>query len=206
MSTYNWKKYRDHTVAKIQQATVDYDPYWHVIVNDVLHPELYQLCLEKWPRLEENLQKEKNYLGMNQNRDIWNLEQDGMPFWREYFSNLIDHKEIIDAVYSYEGLDKNRCSWRNSSLWSDYKGYSVSNHYDDYTIDVAWQIYMYCDGGEKWGTSMNDEHGNELKRFPFAHNSSWLMRVDAGSWHSCREVDCNERKSIMCRFMTHSRS
>ena len=105
------------------------------------------------------------------------------------------------------------CIWKDytvadyvtASVWEDYAGYSVSNHVDAYTIDPAWQTYIYCSGGEGWGTSLNDSNGNQLKRFRSKPNSGWLMRVDSESWHSCDTVDCDVRRSVMARFMTKQR-
>ena len=117
---------------------------------------------------------------------------------------MIAHEAIIDAAYRLEGLQTG-CDYVTASVWEDYPGYSVSNHIDSYTIDVAWQTYIYCSGGESWGTSLNDCDGRQLKRIPFKPNSAWLMRVDANSWHSCDTVDCDVRRSVMVRFMTKAK-
>ena len=205
LSTSKWKEFRDYTVDRIRMSTVDWDPYWHVLIPDTLHPDLFQLVKEEWPDFSK-ITYYKNPEGFNQNRKIYDPHtSNDLTFWSDYFANIIDHKEIIDAVYNLDGLIHN-CDFTTCSIWEDYKGYSVSNHYDAYTISVAWQSYIYCDGGKKWGTSLNDETGNCIKRFPFVENTSWLMRVDANSWHSCDEVDCNVRQSVMARFMTTSRS
>ena len=204
LSTSKWKEYRQYTVDKIKNSTVVWDPYWHVVINEILHPELFNYVKIEWPDFS-SINTSKNPKGYNQNRNIYNpASKDGIKFWYDYYKNIIDHEDIINAVYSLEAL-KNDCSYTTSSLWEDYKNYSVSNHYDAHTISVAWQKYIYCDGGEQWGTSLNDEDGNCLKRFPFTENSSWLMRVDATSWHSCDPVDCNVRRSVMARFMTKER-
>ena len=205
LSTSKWKEYRQYTVDKIKNSTVTWEPYWHVLIEDTLHPELFDYVNIEWPDFEK-VDYHRNVPGHNQNRKILNPNQpNGDKFWFEYYNNIIDHKDIIEAVYSLEDLTNN-CSWTSSSIWEDYKGYSVSNHYDAHTISVAWQKYIYCDGGEKWGTSLNDEHGNCIKKFPFKENTSWLMRVDANSWHSCDPVDCNVRRSVMARFMTKDRN
>lgn len=205
LSTYNWKKFREYTVDRICSSTVDWEPYWHVRIDNTLHPELFKLVEEHWPDFEI-IAYNKNPDGYNQNRKYTPLEtRDDLPFWQDYYRNIIDHEDIIDAVYGLEGLENN-CTYTNSSLWEDYRGYGVTNHYDGYMISVAWQSYVYCDGGERWGTSINDEAGNEIKRFPFIPNLSWLMRVDATSWHSCDEIECDLRKSIMARFMCDDRN
>ncbi len=201
LSTNKWSEYRNYTINRLLKSSVNYDPYWHVIVNETLHPELFHLCKINWPKVEDNLHN-KNVPGHNQHRDIWNPDREELPFWREYYNNIICHSNIIDTIYNFEGIDRKNYAYSTSSLWSDYKGYSVNNHYDAYTIDVAWQTYVYCSGGEQWGTSMNDAEGNELKRFPFLPNTCWLMRVDSNSWHSCDEIDCTLRQSIMARLMT----
>jgi len=204
LSTYNWKRFREYTVDRIRNSTVDWEPYWHVVIENTLHPELFALVEQQWPDFK-SIDYNKNPDGFNQNRKYTPLEtRRDLPFWQDYYKNIIDHPDIIDAVYSLESLENN-CSGTTSSLWEDYRGYGVKNHYDGYTISVAWQSYVYCDGGERWGTSINDEHGNEIKRFPFRPNLSWLMRVDANSWHSCDEIECDLRRSIMVRFMCKDR-
>ena len=205
LTTSKWKEYRDYTVDRIVKSTVDWNPYWHVLIENTFHPELFSFIKTEWPDFE-NCNYRKNVKGFNQNRKIYNPNQpDGLPFWYDFYNNIINHKEIIDAVYTLEDL-QNNCCGTTSSVWEDYQGYSVSNHYDAHTIQVAWQAYVYCSGGEGWGTSLNDVSGNCLKKFPFTANTSWLMRVDANSWHSCDEVDCDVRQSVMARFMTKSRN
>ena len=205
LSTYNWKRFREYTIDRIRNSTVDWEPYWHIVIEDTLHPELFALVEQHWPEFN-SIDYYKNPKGFNQNRKYTPLEtRKDLPFWQDYYKNIIDHPDIIHAVYSLESLENN-CTGTTSSLWEDYRGYGVKNHYDGYTISVAWQSYVYCDGGERWGTSINDEHGNEIKRFPFRPNLSWLMRVDATSWHSCDEIECDLRRSIMVRFMCNDRS
>lgn len=204
LSTEKWAEYRAYTANRIASATVDWEPYWHVLVEDTLHPELFALVEQEWPDFDA-VDYNKNVPGHNQNRKIYQPNNpDGLAFWYAYYNNIIDHEDIRNAVYSLEDLTDN-CDWTSASVWEDYRGYSVSNHYDAHTISVAWQAYVYCDGGEQWGTSLNDVDGNCIKRFPFTPNTSWLMRVDADSWHSCDPVDCDVRRSVMARFMTKSR-
>lgn len=207
LSTAKWTDFQEYTVNRIRTAKVDWDPYWHVLIQDTLHPELFEMISNEWPNMyDDAVVTHSNPVGYNQNRKIFHPDHVGVEgFWKEYFYTMISHDAIIDAVYSLEDLNRADCDWCSSSLWEDYAGYSVSNHYDAHTISVAWQLYVYCDGGEKWGTSLNDEQGNQLKRFPFTPNLSWLMRVDANSWHSCDEVDSKVRRSVMGRFMTKQR-
>ena len=200
MSTISWEKYRKYTVTKLQQATVDWEPYWHCCIKDTLDPELLQLCYTNWPDMATEMSR-KNPEGFNQNRAIHIPESGNIPFWQEYYSEFMEHTDIQRAVYALEGLEYESDRWTTGSLWEDYAGYGVKNHYDGHTIDVAWQIYLYCDGGEQWGTSLTDEHDNEIKRFPFIPNFSWLMRVDAFAWHRCDPIPCNLRQSIMTRYM-----
>ncbi len=204
LSTEKWAEYRAYTSNQIASATVDWEPYWHVLIQDTLHPKLFALVEQEWPDFD-TVNYNKNVPGHNQNRKIYQPDNpDGLAFWYEYYNNIIDHQDIRDAVYSLEDLT-DTCDWTSASVWEDYRGYSVSNHFDAYTISVAWQAYIYCSGGESWGTSLNDAEGNCIKRFPFTANTSWLMRVDADSWHSCDPVDCDVRQSVMARFMTKSR-
>ena len=206
LSTEKWTEFREYTVERFDSTGVDYDPYWHVFIEDILHPELFEIVQIEWPDFK-TCAWNKNVSGQNQQRKIFQPDRDDefqIQFWQEYYDNIIAHEEIINAAYRLEGLHTSP-DYVTASIWEDYKGYSVSNHIDAYTIDVAWQTYIYCSGGEGWGTSLNDVDGNQLKRFPFKPNSAWLMRVDADSWHSCDTVDCDVRRSIMARFMTKQR-
>jgi len=206
LSTEKWNEFREYTVERFDSTGVDYDPYWHVFIEDILHPELFEIVQIEWPDFE-TCAWNKNVPGQNQHRKIFQPNRDDefqIQFWQEYYDNIIAHEEIVNAAYRLEGLHTPP-DYITASVWEDYRGYSVSNHVDAYTIDVAWQTYIYCSGGEGWGTSLNDSNGNQLKRFPFKPNSAWLMRVDAESWHSCDPVDCDVRRSIMARFMTKSK-
>tara|TARA_B100002019_G_C21221340_1_gene574926 strand:+ start:722 stop:1354 length:633 start_codon:yes stop_codon:yes gene_type:complete len=206
LSTSKWREYRDYTIDRFDSTGVDYDPYWHVFIEDILHPELYETVLMEWPDFE-TCAWAKNVPGQNQHRKIFNPDRDDehrIQFWQDYFDCMVNDEAIISAAYRLEGLHS-LPDYVTASVWEDYAGYSVSNHVDAYTIDLAWQTYIYCSGGEGWGTSLNDSNGNQLKRFPFKPNSGWLMRVDSESWHSCDTVDCDVRRSVMARFMTKQR-
>ena len=196
-----WQEYRNFTINQIRNAQVCWEPYWHAILKDTYHPELLQLCYDNWPKMSVETMR-KNPANFNQNRLMYIPEQGDRVFWNEFFENILAHTDIQQTIYTLEGLEYDQDRGINSSLWEDYSGYGVSNHVDGYTMNMAWHVYMYCDGGEKWGTSLNDEHGNQIKRFPFKPNSSWLMRNDDRSWHSCDIVDCNLRQSIMARYMS----
>jgi len=203
LSTSKWNQYKEYTIDRFDSTGVDYDPYWHVFIEDILHPELYETILVEWPDFE-TCAWATNVAGQNQHRKIFNPDRDDdykIQFWQDYYDYMINDESIIAAAYRLEGLHT-KPDYVTASIWEDYAGYSVSNHVDAYTIDLAWQTYIYCSGGEGWGTSLNDSNGNQLKRFPFKANSGWLMRVDSESWHSCDTVDCNVRRSIMARFMT----
>ena len=200
MSTIFWEKYRKYTVAKIQQATVEWEPYWHVVLEDTLDPELFELCKQNWPDMGTHKTR-KNPTEFNQNRAIYIPEQGTIDFWQEYYLNIMEHTEIQQAVYGLQGLEYAGDRWTTSSLWEDYAGYGVHNHYDGYTMNLAWQVYVYCDGGEHWGTSLTDKNDQEIKRLPFTPNLSWLMRVDEFAWHRCDPIPCNLRQSIMTRYM-----
>jgi hypothetical protein len=208
LSTSQWKEYQDYTIERLNSTSVDYDPYWHIFIEDILHPELFELVLEQWPDFQAGQCQwafSKNAPDQSPNRKIYQPNRpDGYEFWKEYYDNMMDNPNIISAAYGLEGLETTP-DYVTAGVWEDYHGYAVGNHVDHYTIDLAWQTYIYCSGGEGWGTSMNNSEGKQLKRFPFKQNSGWLMRVDADSWHSCDPVDCDVRRSIMARFMTKQR-
>ena len=67
LSTYNWKKFREYTVDRIRNSTVDWEPYWHVVMEDTLHPELFTLVEQQWPEFNR-IDYYKNPEGFNQNR------------------------------------------------------------------------------------------------------------------------------------------
>ena len=72
---------------------------------------------------------------------------------------------------------------------------------------VSYTLTLHLlDGGEHWGTSLNNEAGEEQKRIPFVPNSGWIMNVDCYSWHSADTIECDMRRSVMVRFMTKVRN
>jgi len=202
LSIETWKKYRNFTINKLKNATVDWNPYWHVVIEETLHPELLHLCSTEWPDLKTvTVGTRSQPQGFNQNRSIFIPEAGDIPFWNEYYNNIMCHVNVQKTIYAFNELKYENERWVTSSLWEDYRGYSVNNHYDGHTIDVAWQIYLSCDGGKHLGTCLNDKDGNILKEIPNIPNLSWIMRVDSYSWHSCKPIKCNNRRSIMTRFM-----
>ena len=189
--TINWQKYQDFTINQIKNAQVCWDPFWHVVVEDTLHPDLLHLCNTHWPT--DNWLS--NTPGFNVNRRIYNLQSE---FWREYSKNIMSHTNIQQAVYSLEDLSYSRNRAIMGSLYEDTTGYAVGNHVDASQINIAWQLYLSGDTG----TNLNDENGTCLKQIPFSNNTSWIIRNDAYSWHSCDVVDCNLRQSVMVRYLT----
>ena len=206
LSTSKWSEYRDYTVDRIRSSVVDWDPYWHVHITDIYHPELFDYINMEWPDFDSVTGTHNNPEGMNQNRRYVIPNRDDLPFWQSFYNNIIDHEHIIDAVYTLEQMDRSVCSSTTASMWEDYRGYGISNHYDAHTIDVAWQTYIYCDGGPTWGTSLNNEAGEEQKHIDFVPNTCWIMNVDCFSWHSAKTIECDMRRSVMVRFMTKTRS
>jgi hypothetical protein len=206
LSTLKWLEFREYTIDRLDDTGVEYEPYWHVFIEDVLHPELFTMVQTEWPD-KDKVPYNQCVPSQSQQRLIYNPDRNDeyqLTFWQDYYDNMIAHEDIVSSTYRLEGMQEG-CDYITASLWEDYKGYAVGNHVDTYTIDVAWQTYIYCSGGEAWGTSMNDADGNLLKRFPFKANSAWLMRVDADAWHSCDPVDCDLRQSIMIRYCTNAR-
>ena len=188
--TINWQKYQDFTINQIKNAQVCWDPFWHVVVEDTLHPDLLHLCNTHWPT--DNWLS--NTPGFNVNRRIYNLQSE---FWREYSKNIMSHTNIQQAVYSLEDLSYSRNRAIMDSLYEDTAGYAVGNHVDASQINIAWQLYLSGDTG----TNLNDENGTCLKQIPFSNNTSWIIRNDAYSWHSCDVVDVVSRRSIMLRYI-----
>tara|TARA_R100000008_G_C3576145_1_gene165411 strand:- start:489 stop:1052 length:564 start_codon:yes stop_codon:yes gene_type:complete len=186
-----WQKYRNFTVNKLKKAKVCWEPYWHVVVEDILHHDLLHLCNMHWPT--DNWLS--NTAGLNINRRIYNLQS---QFWQEYSKNIMSHTDIQQAVYSLEDLNYTRNRVTMGSLYEDTSGYAVGNHVDASQINIAWQLYISGDTG----TNLNDENGTCLKRIPFINNTSWIIRNDSGSWHSCDEITCNLRRTIMVRYMS----
>ncbi len=206
LSTLKWLEYREYTIDRIQNATVQWEPYWHVHLQDVYHPELFEYINMEWPDFDSVLGVHDNGGELNPNRRYVIPNRDDLPFWKQFNDNIIEHADVVDAVYELEQLNRAHCTWVTASIWEDYRGYGIGNHYDAHTIDVAWQTYIYCDGGEHWGTSLNNEAGEEQKRIPFVPNSGWIMNVDCYSWHSADTIECDMRRSVMVRFMTKVRN
>ena len=130
--TINWQKYQDFTINQIKNAQVCWDPFWHVVVEDTLHPDLLHLCNTHWPT--DNWLS--NTPGFNVNRRIYNLQSE---FWREYSKNIMSHTDIQQAVYSLEDLSYSRNRAIMGSLYEDTTGYAVGNHVDARQINIAWQ-------------------------------------------------------------------
>ena len=190
MSTISWKKYREHTINRI--ADICWDPYWHAVINDTLHPDLLHLCNYHWPKGEWS----PNSKGLNPNRRVYKL-QSGSGFWQDYYANIMEHKDIQQAIYKLQGLTYTNNRKVMDHLYEDTTGYAVGNHVDSEVIDIAWQLYIAGDTG----TNLNNELGECIKNIPFQSNTSWIIRNDAYSWHSCEEVKCDLRKSIMVRYL-----
>lgn len=192
MSTVSWEKYQKYTVNQIKNAEVCWEPYWHVVVENTLHPELYEQCIANWP--EENWLK--NTPKLSQCRTVYKL-QSGTEFWQDYYRYIMDHTDIQQAVYALLDVPYRKRETMDH-LYMDGEGYAVGNHVDSVAIDVAWQLYIYG----TTGTNLNDSAGNLIKTVPFKPNSGWIMRNDSGSFHSCDTVQVKSRRSIMLRYLS----
>ena len=100
LSTEKWAEYRAYTANQIANATVDWEPYWHVLVEDTLHPELFVLVEQEWPDFE-TISYDSNPQGYNQNRKIYNpAKPDGPVFWYEYCWRSRLHNVLRFVLYS----------------------------------------------------------------------------------------------------------
>jgi len=187
LSTSKWNLFREYTVDRIRNATVTWDPYWHVVVEDVLHPELFTYVRIVWPEQGWS----PNNRGLNPNRKIHSC-------WSKYVENIMAHTDIQRAVYNLQGLEYTHDRKVMSGLYEDTVGYAVGNHVDGHVIDIAWQLYVTG----ATGTNLNDSAGNLIKTVPFKPNSGWIMRNDSGSFHSCDTVQVKSRRSIMLRYLS----
>jgi hypothetical protein len=146
LSTSKWKEYQDYTIERFNSTSVEYDPYWHIFIEDILHPELFELVLAEWPDFEAGKCQwafSKNAPDQSPNRKIYQPNRpDGYQFWKQYYDNMIDNPNIISAAYRLEGIETTP-DYVTASIWEDYHGYSVGNHVDHHTIDLAWQTYVY---------------------------------------------------------------
>lgn len=200
MSTYNWQIFTQYTAENIKNSQVIWEPYWHVLVEDYLHPELLQLCNKNWLDMDvyANQDQPKSY---NQHRRSYNPGVMDHKFWGLFYENFVQSTEIEDAIYSLEDLSKPNLAPMSCSLWEDTEGYSVSNHVDGTTIHVAWQCYLTDNSLlEPYGTSLTDIGGKIHKQIPYKQNLCWIMRNDAHSWHKCIKVEVPVvRLSLMFR-------
>tara|TARA_R110001592_G_scaffold43527_1_gene140946 strand:- start:556 stop:1128 length:573 start_codon:yes stop_codon:yes gene_type:complete len=187
LSTSKWNIFRNYTADRIANAIVQWEPYWHVYVENVLHPELFTYVRIVWPESGWN----PNTKGLNPNRKT-------RAVWDKYKFNMMEHTDMQRAVYGLDGLDYTHDRKIMASLYEDTTGYAVGNHVDGHVIDIAWQLYVTG----KTGTNLNDSEGNLIKVLPFKNNSCWIMRNDSGSFHSCDTVEVESRRSIMLRYLT----
>lgn len=203
LSTFKWAEFRAHTVEKIRNATILWDPYWHVEVPDILHPELFEMCVTNWPDLDNiRAVTENRWSGLNENRRYITPNRHDLNGWADFYNNIQNHPDVVDAVWQFHELCiPVDCFTVDSSLWEDYRGYEFGNHVDKSDIGIAWHIYVYTsDGSEGYGTSLNLEDGTTVKTFPFQPNFSYFNRVDSDAWHSIKPVETDVRRSIMTRF------
>ena len=82
MSNINWEKYRNYTVEKIMTSSVEWEPYWHVVIENTLHEDLYEQVRLNWPNMAD-YQTKTNPKGFNQNRRIFIPESGQIDFWQE---------------------------------------------------------------------------------------------------------------------------
>ena len=68
LSTTKWLEYREYTIERIKDSIVLWEPYWHVHVTDIYHPELFALIESEWPNFDSVLGVHENGGGLNPNR------------------------------------------------------------------------------------------------------------------------------------------
>lgn len=203
LSTKNWNEFRNYTIERIRAAVVLWDPYWHVEVEDCLHPELFELTQTCWPDYDTTaLVTDNSFYGhLSPHRRYTYTNRHDLNGWVNFYNQIQNHPEVVDAIWSFPELHLPDCIMVDSSMWEDYKGYEFENHVDKSDIGIAWHIYVYCSGqGEHYGTSLNLEDGTTIKTFPFRPNFCYFNRVDASAWHSISPVDADIRRSIMTRY------
>lgn len=203
LSTSKWTEYRKYTVGRILNASVLWEPYWHVEIEDVLHPELFEMCAKCWPDYDSipAVTYNKYNPSLSPHRRYTNPNRHDLDGWIDFYSNIQNHPDIVDAVWKLPELYLPKCFNVDSSLWEDYRGYEFENHVDKSDIGVAWHIYVYSNNDNNGlGTSLNLEDGTVVKTFSFQPNFCYFNRVDKDAWHSIKPVDADIRRSIMTRF------
>lgn len=187
MSTINWQKSRDYFQKNLKLSTIKFNPYWHLEFVKTLDTDLLHNISVNWP-VKWSPDTRSPY------RKVYMVSEHSTKFWREFKHEFVN-KIIFDR-------DMPKFNNIEIDVWEDSKGYAIGNHVDTYPVQMTWQIYI--EGS--CGTAFTNNNGVVLKTIPFAPNRGYITKVDDNSWHKLDKIDCNIRKSIMCRFMTTERS
>jgi len=194
-----WKKYKKFTIDQINNSELSYDPYCHLVLDTVFHPELFAQISKHWPLGDSAWVK--NTQGLNRSRIQYALPgRDG--FWHDFYYEFLSDSEFYNVTRDKMRLAEPKTRYVSATLWSDKSGYQIGSHVDQPKIYVAWMTYIHMPKGAKGTELYRDEKGTLAKALSNQPNTGWLMLNDAYSWHGLPEQNVQgARDSVMVRFM-----
>lgn len=199
MSSIFLDSHKEYMVLKIKSGKVCHDPFWHIEINDFLHPDILQLCNINFPEQNYTL----NPVHYNQNRKSFKLTD----FWST-LEEFLNNDEFKQEIVNHGMIDIPTKS--SLAIWEDTLGYTVQNHLDNPIIHATVHVYLGNDSRlEKYGTQLmepKDQGSKILKQFLYKENFAWITMNTNTTWHGMlTKVDEPvKRRTIMFRYIKKS--
>jgi hypothetical protein len=197
--TITINEYTTHSLQKIIDTPLTLYPTQMLMMNNFIHPELYQKLKENWPT-REILKEQDEPKGRFQFHRL-----DFNEYYEILYNDVLNNINVKCAIVDKFGLEWDLKSETQLQIWEDTINFSVNDvHIDFEKFDITFGLYMPDDDSlSKYGTefwspnqytnnldySFRKEECDYIRTFPFIPNNIYFMPRTNRSWHSSPNID-----------------
>jgi len=232
MDKRDLKRSIEHTVAAIEAARCQTDPFYHLQLSGILAPDIYSEMLEKLPVREDyRLMSGRTKSTRTDNGEGTRIKLDLFPEFirhlprpkREIWNHIgwtLRSREVRDAFIRKlaPGLERRFGSayakvgmYPIPILTRDRAGYNIGIHPDTHWKGITIQIYLPPDSSiQHVGTVFHKRTGpktyERASQMSFLPNTGYAFAVDKDTYHSVDTVgpEVKVRDSILLTYFVDS--
>lgn len=200
-STITINEYTTYSLQKIVDTPLTLYPTQMLMMNNFIHPKLYEKLKENWPT-REILKEQDEPKGRFQTHRL-----DFNEYYKILYNDVLNNINVKCAIVDKLGLEWDLKNETQVQIWEDTINFKVNDvHIDFEKFDITFGLYMPDDNSlSKYGTEFwsPNQYTNKLDysfrkhecdfimNFPFIPNNIYFMPRTNKSWHSSPNIDKN---------------
>lgn len=167
------------------QFEVIEQPWKHIVVNDVLPPDVAKYMLENFPQPgnSEKEQRQNKYLGCPEDPVF-------KEFWAANMKKEKDFHSTLNKVFGHDEdlLENGRLSFKCSV---PRQSYEVLKKWHTDASDKRYKILIYLGSGDGGWLELGNPITRETKRYDYAHNRAVIYDNSSVAFHRFYSADVN---------------